>query len=484
MAKKYRRRKRQVEFEEYSLEGLDYTSEAWRRTLDPDRRLLTFAGLHSVFTREQAVRYLCGFDTESLQKARQANELLNRRTGQQQWFCHINFSFAGPTPASLEVYYLTQHAVVELRKLAPVLARYASPGKPTGVNFERIPHEVDVVEAHLHALAAGHVHKFLNEKDLKSRIRKKRHERISQGEMEAVSESTGDFELWFQAKNKDKVARIVCEVATHNMKPDQIRSKPDGMIWFTRNLHRRDVIAEIKGSKTHIMLLTDPVACHVKLAQLLLGVAPKSPAVDQKPLNFADTPHGNSNLKPREKRVMNALSQLGGAATTEAIAAFLGVQRSGISRCLNELERKKVVHAEGACLCAERDLGAPTLLYLATGYTAMDENMRRHRLIVSLMFTEFSYASFRFCSFNASTGALEMRHGADPQQPRQVVVADNHEVSVDVLRVRILRARGSINAPKTVVVAMSDEARMQRLRGMNAPAKIVDVSRNSRSKAA
>ena len=49
-------------FDEFTDEGVHFTSEAWRKTLDPDRRLLAFAGLHPVFLREQAVADHHGLD--------------------------------------------------------------------------------------------------------------------------------------------------------------------------------------------------------------------------------------------------------------------------------------------------------------------------------------------------------------------------------------------------------------------------------------
>jgi hypothetical protein len=408
---------------------------------------------------------------------RRANDLLDRHTGQQQWFCSINYQFSEAPGGTFEVYYLTQHAVVVLRKIAPVLARYASPGKPVSVDYERVPHDVDVVEAFLFLLRTLDIHEFINEKELKRRLSRVFNERREQGRSEAVRYTTGDFMVLLSKRGDDEKWSNFCEVATENMKAGQVKTKPDRMIWFTRNLHRRDVIAEIKGSKTPIYILDDPIPCHMRLLKMLVNMARESaPGVPRSQATSAET----LNLKPREKRVLHALEQFGGAATTEAIAAFLGVKRAGISTCMNQLTRKKVLRSEGACLCAEHDLGTPTLLYMRWEQRLATENLRRHRLIVSLMFVEFTLHGFRFCSYDAATGALEVRHTTELVLPHQVIVADNHEIDLATLRQRIMRARGGIRDGKQLIVAMTDRSRMRKLREAEAQIKIVDVSREAR----
>lgn len=478
--KKTKRRKQHLVISKETPDGLDYTSEAWRRTLPPDLQLLTFTCLHRVFTREQAVQYL-NLGTElTPERARQASSLLDRRTGQQQWFCSISYEFSEVFGGTFEVYYLTQHAVVELRKMAPVLAVYAAPGRPSGVDHERVPHDVDVVEAHLRILRTCEVHQFLNENELKRQSSRVRNERRAHGENAPTGCTTGDFSVLFSNKNSDEILSRLCEVATENMKASQVKTKPDRMVWFTRNLHRRDVIAEIKGSKTPVIMLEDPVSRHLNLLKLLVNL----PGSERQPTPEAHRPRATSieNLKltPRERRVLHALEQFGGTATTEAVAAFLGVKRTGISTCLNRLARKNVLRSEGACLSAEHDLGTPTLLYMRWEHRLASENLRRHRLITSLIFVEFALQGFRFCSYDAATGALEMRHTTDATLSRQVILADNHEVDLATLHQKIVSAQGGIREYKELIVAMTDRARMQELHKMGARVKIVDVSRGAR----
>ena len=214
-----------------------------------------------------------------------------------------------------------------------------------------------------------------------------------------------------------------------------------------------------------ITLLSEPVIISSRI--------PEAPRPHAMPIE-------NLKLTPRERRVLHALEQFGGTATTDAIAAFLGVKRAGISTCVNQMARKKVLRSEGACLCAEHDLGTPTLIYMRWDHRLASENLRRHRLIVSLMYVEFTLHGFRFCSYDAATGALELRHTTELVLPHQVIVADNHEIDLATLRQRIMRARGGIRDGKQLIVAMTDRSRMRKLRVAEAQLKIVDVSREAR----
>lgn len=349
-------------------------------------------------------------------------------------------------------WYLTPKGLAKVRIIDEYFARYSSPGLPCGRKIERIPHELVVTESFLKLVERQIVCDFIPERELKSRLVRKRYEMRRQGinpnwQKETSGEETGDFRAVLLPKYDEKAQTFEIEgEAAINYRGSQIKSKPDKMVWFVTSKRQKDMVIETKQQNVRQVWIVGDVRSP-------LTVDPLEKLTEKKIIKIAV---GRGKL---EKRVKDLLQNKVEAMTGRAIAGILDEDLGNISRVLKNLTLNGIVECEEIKLTPAKHRGRPNKLFW---HTENDDKIGKKRseriksIVISETISFFSERRYRFTHYTeayryASFEPLEKQKFS----PLRVVI-ESPEMQSEELRKKIESANHGTQTPKIdVIIAIS-----------------------------
>lgn len=349
-------------------------------------------------------------------------------------------------------WYLTAKGLAKIRIIDEYFARYASPGLPCGRKIERIPHELVVTESFLKLTEKQIVCDFIPERELKSRLVRRRYEMRRQGinpnwQKETSGEETGDFRAILISKNDDKSGSFEIEgEAAINYRGSQIEAKPDKMVWFVTSKRQKEMVVATKQQKAKQVWIVGDVRAPFSV----------------KPVENTTKKKRNPSAVGRgklQKRVNDLLQSRPEAMTGKAIAGILDEDLGNISRVVKSLIGKGIVEYEEIKLTPAKRRGRPNKLFW---HTTNDEKIGKKRseriksIVISEVITFFTERKYRFTHYTdayryASFEPLEKQKNSSIR-----VVIESPEMPNDELRKKIESANHGTQNPKIeVVIAIS-----------------------------
>ncbi|MDQ6788767.1 MAG: hypothetical protein M3033_18345, partial [Acidobacteriota bacterium] len=300
------------------------------------------------------------------------------------------------------VWYLMAKGVAAARVLDEYFVRFACVGMPCGTKKDRIPHELAVTESFLKLHIKQIICDFIPERELKSRLMKRRHELRRQGinpnwHKETMGEETGDFRAVLLSKDNSKTPRFEIEgEAAINYRRAQIEAKPDGMVWFvTSNVQKEMVIATKKNNLQAVWILENVCA----------PLAPQMPKV--RTVKRKSAGENRNNL---ESKLHNYLRMRNEIYTGRALACILKEDLGNVSRVLQRLTGSGKIIAEEAKLTPARLRGRPNKLFWHVKNHEEINHSRAARIkaiVVSEVISFFSEGNYIFKGYSDSSRRAE-----------------------------------------------------------------------------
>lgn len=352
---------------------------------------------------------------------------------------------------STNAWYLTAKGLAKIRIIDEYFARYSAPGLPCGRKIERIPHELVVTESFLKLVERQIVCDFIPERELKSRLVKRRYDLRRQGvdpnlQKETSGEETGDFRAVLLPKTDENAAKFEIEgEAAINYRRSQIEAKPDKMLWFVTSQRQKDMVVATKQDRAKQVWTVGNVCAPF--------VAAKPKKATEKNKNETV---GRGKL---EKRIKNLLQTRPLALTSKAIARILDEDWGNVSRVMKSLVSKEIAEYEEVKLTPARLRGRPHKLFW---HTENDEKIGKKRseriksILISSAITFFTERKYRFTHYTdsyryASFEPLEKQKF----NPLRVVI-ESPELTSEELRKKIDAANHGTQNPKIeVIIAVS-----------------------------
>lgn len=429
--------------------GQTYVAAQWPGCVNPEIRLLTFAAWFRVFTPGQAARAVWGGDVSA------ASEGVGRLVRLRRWLSAFEVKMpAAAGGGTAVVYHLTKEgaaAIGRVRGLKKTLNGVRA-GKPQGALLDRVVHDVYVTEAYLYLCTRFVSTKFVGEDHLKAAIVGQR----QGGGVEAgagTPEATADFQLTcVRAVKPYDEFTVSAEVSTEKMSTAQILAKPHDLWWFTYDKKHASKLKHLTGER--VTLLGDP-----RLPEKTKGENKASGREDEggserRAKVAIPTPpdHGDA--------VIEALEAHGGAATTDAVACFLGLSPNTVRPRLTTLECAGVVASVEATLRPGLTAGRPSKLYYRPRVV---EEMSVDDSIVYLSASEAAVrlAEEGYVVRRSDCGAkvVELHSQVDALAPPLLLLIDDLRVRMSALRERLRElADANPRSPVALVVTEQDRA--------------------------
>lgn len=273
------------------------------------------------------------------------------------------------------VYYSTTKGGEAVCQFAETLPNdLVAVGKPLGNRSKTIFHDLYINKAVLWLEQKVVIHKYQSEKILRrNQFIKRRIENNSLDE-NSINYSMGDFRIQYERLNEPgNIKWMECEVAT-SLDAEQIAAKPDGMFWFVVGEAAADLVEQTKGSKAKYT---------VQLGKLNSSFYPKEEIEkQQKASRSCLKERDESDFKASYQRVLYGLKVLGGIGTASAIAAFLKLDRTAVSRTLSAMEAEGLLYSQGVQMIPGKEVGARKKLFVAAAQRQLSLPQRKYRLIV------------------------------------------------------------------------------------------------------
>ena len=244
---------------------------------------------------------------------------------------------------------------------------------------------------------------------------------------------------------------------------DQIARKPKGLVWFVASRRKADTVEAERGERVY-----------------LLGDV-RAPFGDEELRRGRERPTCRASARPMtalRARVLRAVDDLGGAATAAAAAAGLGLERSGVSRCLSRMAREGRLRSEGVHYRPGRELGRPPQLFTRPSSGPITLDARTRQLTLCDLVTALAGASLKVTARAGEFWTLLAGDGQKGSGPQLVALVDDPSKGVRELVPHIAEARARYcTGGALLTVMMARDGRMVELNSLEPEVEIRDVRR-------
>lgn len=433
---------------------VNFTGEAYLRSLHPHARTMGWLALLRYCTCGQLARYMFNGDVEAAFRHLEYMKM-RRWIGSRDGINLPKGNGAGRGWA--RIYYLTETGARALKSVHRDLAEIADPGRPEGVKLARIPHEIVLTESYLYWMKEGYeILEFIPEPKLRSIMFKLAREAGEVVDTERIGNAMGDYEiLLYRNEPGQGTKRLECEIAI-NYSSRKIRTKAPGMTWFA---------CDTMQAKS--------IRFNAKVEPILLGSVSEPRPENEKAAMETRRPQGLSSSSL--KNLLEAMERLGGIVTAEGVRPTLGLNRSQVSRTLAKATRKGHLKYEDISLFSHK-AGRPPRLYMPAGHKEITLNEQVHRVILSKLSAIKAMDSYTVREYNPKSGFATLAHDTDKDAPVYLCAVDDPGVPVEEFRELITRGRSAFTGHnKLIVAAMADESRIERLKQLCADLEIWNV---------
>lgn len=357
------------------------------------------------------------------------------------------------------VWYLTAKGLAAVRAINSYFTRYSGMGLPCGAKKERIPHELAVTECFLKLTERQIVCDFIPERELKSRIVRRRYELRRQGinpnlSRELNGEETGDFRAVLMPKSLESSPSWEIEgEAAINYRGAQIAAKPDNMLWFVTSKKQKEMVIAVKKERVNAVWILDDVC------------KPLTVKVENKAVNTRKTSRPrHSNI---ERKIKDYLRFQKFAVTGRALAKILNENHGNVSRVLKRLIDQQIIEVDEIKLTPTRHVGRPHFLYW---HSDNDDNISQKRadrvkyLVISETIRLLAERKYRFVQYTESVRQADFKPLDSANKANLIVVIESPEISRNQLRNKIENANLSLENPNIeVLISVSTQEKYDEL---------------------
>ncbi|MGI8468925.1 MAG: hypothetical protein ACR2N3_10775 [Pyrinomonadaceae bacterium] len=363
----------------------------------------------------------------------------------------------------VNVWYLTAKGVAAAQVIDKYFVRFACEGGlPCGKKKDRIPHELAVTECFLKLHEKQIICDFIPERELKSRLMKRRHEFLRQGinpkwQRETMGEETGDFRAVLLSEDNPNNPKFEIEgEAAINYRRTQIEAKPDGMVWFVTSKVQKEMVIATKKDKLKAVWILENV-CQ--------PLSPKMPKAETK----KEKKNGARRNKLEEK-IMDFLRLRNETYTGKALAGILNEKSTHVFATLKRLNENGKLISEEVKLTPARLRGRPNKLYW---FAKNNEDINHGRasrvksVVISEVISFFTESNFKFRGYSDASRHAEFSPlDATKFSPIKVVI-ESPELTKAQIKEKIDRANYAVkNTPTEVIIAVSTSERYEEIKEM------------------
>lgn len=254
--------------------------------------------------------------------------------------------------------------------------RFARFGQPSGVALDRIYHDLLVTEAVLFLSGNCDIGCLKSEDRIKSELRESN---------QTSSQSVPDFQICLIircSQNREATLKLVNGEVIVQSDAADISGKPEGIIFFTANQRAADLIKSLRREK--VFLLGDvalPAFAEAHLRDAYDKIFnPESLLLRRKCQQLREQ---KLLANPIYLKIIYVLGTHG-PLTESALATTLDLKRANVSKKLNLLIRKKLLHSEDVQLAPGAQIGRPKKLFAFAETDLSDYHFRVRQLKISL----------------------------------------------------------------------------------------------------
>lgn len=356
-------------------------------------------------------------------------------------------------------WYLTAKGLAAVTTIDQYFARYAAAGMPCGTKKDRIPHELAVTESFLKLAERQTICDFIPERELKSRIMKRRNELRKQivgfnDRKDTRSEETGDFRAVLLPKNTENSERWEIEgEAAINYRRSQLEAKPDQMVWFVTSKTQKEMVIATKKDKLKAVWIIGDVCQPLKFGEDK-SITKKEKSKRQR--------HTKIEVKVNEYLLRHRLQFTG-----KALSIALKEDWGNVTRVLKRLEERQKVQSDEIKLTPTRRSGRPNKLYW---HTDNDEIIGRKRadrmrsLVISEAICFFGAREYRFTQYTETVRQADFKPLETEKYADLRVVIESPDATKTELKNKIELANiGAEKKQIDVVIAVSTTERYEEI---------------------